>query len=30
MNASFDVINRETDILHLKFFAEAMDLLREK
>lgn len=30
MNAHFDVVNRETDILHLKFFAEAMDLLREK
>lgn len=30
MNASFDTINRETDILHMKFFAEAMDLLKEK
>ncbi|MFZ2151324.1 MAG: arginine--tRNA ligase [Candidatus Absconditicoccaceae bacterium] len=30
MNAHFDVVNRETDILHLKFFAEAIDLLREK
>ena len=30
MDAHFDVVNRETDILHLKFFAEAMDLLREK
>lgn len=28
MNANFDVVNRETDILHLKFFAEAMDKLR--
>lgn len=30
MNAFFDAIARETDVLHLKFFAEAMDLLREK
>lgn len=30
MNASFDMINRETDILHMKFFAEAIDLLKEK
>lgn len=30
LGASFDAICRETDILHLKFFAEAMDLLREK
>ncbi len=30
MNAHFDVVNRETDILHLKFFAQAMDLLRDK
>ncbi len=30
MNASFDIINRETDILHMKFFAEAMELLKEK
>lgn len=30
MNAYFDAIARETDVLHLKFFAEAMDLLREK
>jgi len=30
MNAHFDVVNRETDILHLKFFAEAIDLLRAK
>lgn len=29
MNAHFDVVNRETDILHLKFFAETMDKLRE-
>jgi len=28
--ASFDLIIRETDILHLKFFAQTMDLLREK
>ncbi|MBU0626764.1 arginine--tRNA ligase, partial [Patescibacteria group bacterium] len=30
IGASFDLVNRETDILHLKFFAETMDLLREK
>jgi arginyl-tRNA synthetase len=30
MNASFDIINWETDILHMKFFAEAMELLKEK
>jgi arginyl-tRNA synthetase len=30
MNASFDMINRETDILHMKFFAEAIELLKEK
>jgi len=30
MNAFFDAVARETDVLHLKFFAEAMDLLREK
>lgn len=30
MNASFDIINRETDILHMKFFAEAIELLKEK
>ena len=30
MNAFFDAIARETDVLHLKFFAEAIDLLREK
>ncbi len=30
MNAYFDCVARETDILHLKFFAEAMELLREK
>jgi len=30
MNAYFNAVARETDILHLKFFAEAMDLLREK
>lgn len=30
MNAYFDGIVWETDILHLKFFAEAMDLLRQK
>ncbi len=30
MNAFFDAIARETDVLHLKFFAEALALLREK
>ena len=30
MNAFFDAIARETDIIHLKFLAEAMDLLRDK
>ncbi|MDD3263114.1 MAG: arginine--tRNA ligase [Candidatus Absconditabacteria bacterium] len=30
MNASFDIINWETDILHMKFFAEAIELLKEK
>lgn len=30
MGASFDMINWETDILHMKFFAEAIDLLKEK
>ncbi len=30
MNAFFDAIARETDVLHLKFFAEAIDLLRQK
>lgn len=30
MWASFDGVIRETDILHIKFFAEAIDLLREK
>lgn len=30
MNAYFDGIAWETDILHIKFFAEAMDLLRAK
>jgi arginyl-tRNA synthetase len=30
MNAYFDAVARETDVLHLKFFAEAMDLLRQK
>ncbi len=30
MNSSFDMINRETDILHMKFFAEAIELLKEK
>lgn len=30
MDAYFTAIARETDILHLKFFAEAMDLLRDK
>ncbi|AHB41786.1 hypothetical protein P148_SR1C00001G1006 [candidate division SR1 bacterium RAAC1_SR1_1] len=30
MNASFDMINWETDILHMKFFAEAIELLKEK
>ena len=30
MNAFFDAVARETDVLHLKFFAEALDLLRGK
>ena len=30
MGASFDIINWETDILHMKFFAEAIDLLKDK
>ncbi len=30
MNAFFDAIAWETDVLHLKFFAEAIDLLRQK
>jgi arginyl-tRNA synthetase len=30
MNAFFDAIARETDVLHLRFFAEAMDLLKDK
>lgn len=30
MNAYFDAIAWETDILHLKFFAEAMELLKQK
>jgi len=30
MNAYFSAVARETDVLHLKFFAEAMDLLRDK
>ena len=30
MNTSFDIINWETDILHMKFFAEAIDLLKDK
>ena len=30
MWASFDIINWETDILHTKFFAEAIDLLKDK
>ena len=30
MWASFDIINWETDILHMKFFAEAIDLLKDK
>ncbi len=30
MNAYFNAVARETDVLHLKFFAEAMDLLRDK
>lgn len=30
IGGSFDGIARETDVLHLKFFAEAMDLLRDK
>jgi arginyl-tRNA synthetase len=29
MDAHFDVVNRETDILHLKFLAEAMEKLRD-
>lgn len=30
MGAYFDLVARETDILHLKFFAAAMDTLKEK
>ena len=30
MNAFFDAVAWETDILHIKFFAEAIDLLRDK
>jgi arginyl-tRNA synthetase len=30
MSASFDIINRETDILHMKFFAESIEILKEK
>ncbi|MCI0500951.1 MAG: hypothetical protein L0Y61_04305 [Epsilonproteobacteria bacterium] len=30
MNAFFDAVARETDVLHLKFFAEAILLLKEK
>gem|GEM_PF-5426676 len=30
MGASFDLIVRETDILHRRFFAKTMDILKEE
>lgn len=30
MGARFDVIDRETDVLHTNFFAEALDLLKQR